>query len=279
MFLSTLRIVMPYPSLLLGNSGDRTLVISDLHMGWEVQLSEQGIHIPSQMTRMLNRLLKIMELTRPKTLVILGDVKHTVARVELEEWRDIPRFFEALTGRVPNIMVVPGNHDGNLEALTPMGVKICSPSGIVVDGVGLLHGHAWPSPSLLECESLVMGHVHPTLFLKDSLGYGFAKQIWVKANLDVEEMIRSYLKYSRVEWKGGDAVDVFRERFGTSPKARRVVVMPSFNDLMGGKPLNRAGSTRGDYLGPLMKFMDLNEADIHLLDGSYMGRLKLLRLT
>jgi len=278
MFLSTLRIVMPYPSLLLGKPGDRTLVISDLHMGWEVQLSEQGIHIPSQMTRMLNRLLRIVELTRPKSLVILGDVKHTVSRVELEEWRDIPRFFEALTGKLSNIMVVPGNHDGNLEALTPVNVEICSSSGIVVDGVGLLHGHAWPSPSLLECESLVMGHVHPTLFLKDSLGYGFAKQVWVRAGFDVEGMMRSYLKYAGIEWKGGDATSVFRERFGVNPKTRRIVVMPSFNDLMGGKPLNRAGLTRGEYLGPLMKFMDLDEADVHLLDGSYMGRLKPLRL-
>lgn len=274
-----MRIVTPHPSLLLGRPGDRTLVISDLHIGWEVQLSEQGIHIPSQMTRMLNRLMEIIELTRPKTLVILGDVKHAVARVELEEWKDIPRFFEALAGKLSRVMVVPGNHDGNLEALTPKDVEICPSSGIMLDGVGLLHGHAWPSPSLLRCESLVMGHVHPTLFLKDSLGYGFVKQIWVKAGLDVEEMACSYLKYARIEWKGVDVREAFRERFGTDPKTRRLVVMPSFNDLMGGKPLNRAGSTRGEYLGPLMKLMDLKEADIHLLDGSYMGRLKLLRLT
>lgn len=277
MFLLKLKILTPYSALFLGKKSNTTLVVSDLHIGWEIQLSEQGIHVPSQMVRILNKLLQIIELANPKTLVILGDIKHTVSRVEMEEWRDIPQFFEGLMEKISNIMIVPGNHDGNLEALVPKEVEIHPSSGIVVDGVGFLHGHAWPSPKLIGCKGLVIGHIHPTMVLQDSFGYGSTKQVWVKTTLDMERLIPSYMKYLKIKCSENKALYEFQDRFKITPNSRRVVIMPSFNDFMGGKPLNRSRSTRGGYLGPLTKFMDLDEAEIHLLDGSFLGFLSQLR--
>ncbi|MCW3982051.1 MAG: metallophosphoesterase, partial [Candidatus Bathyarchaeota archaeon] len=73
--------VQPYPALVVRGKHRRLLVIADLHIGWEVALAQEGVYIPSQTPRILNRLQKIVKMTKPTRLIILGDVKHTVAKV------------------------------------------------------------------------------------------------------------------------------------------------------------------------------------------------------
>src|SRR5713101_9911875 len=113
------RPVADQPALLLERQGERVLVIADLHLGWEVTLARQGIHVPSQVPRLLDKLRKILAETHPNLLILLGDVKHAVAKVELEEWKYVPEFFDRLIEIIPDVEIVPGNHDGNLEPLTP----------------------------------------------------------------------------------------------------------------------------------------------------------------
>ncbi|HML02379.1 MAG TPA: metallophosphoesterase, partial [Candidatus Bathyarchaeia archaeon] len=110
-----LTFVEPYPALLLQSNRQRTLIIADLHLGWEVALAEKGIHVPSQMPKLLQRLISVIEQTRPHMLLLLGDIKHTITKTATEEWRDIPDFFETLTKKVADIRIILGNHDGNLE--------------------------------------------------------------------------------------------------------------------------------------------------------------------
>src|SRR5439155_26719828 len=115
----TVKPVADQPALLLEHKGERVLVIADLHLGWEVTLAHQGIHVPSQVPHLLSKLQNILDETHPNQLILLGDVKHAVAKVELEEWKYVPEFFESLVNFIQNVQVVPGNHDGNLEPLTP----------------------------------------------------------------------------------------------------------------------------------------------------------------
>src|SRR5438309_10631239 len=112
--------------------GERVLVVADLHLGWEVSLSHQGIHVPSQVPRLLEKLRKIINDTHPQQLILLGDVKHAVAKAELEEWKYVPEFFEGLVEIISDVHVVPGNLDGNLETLTPPSGKISSCDGIAL---------------------------------------------------------------------------------------------------------------------------------------------------
>ncbi len=103
----TVKPVADQPALLLERKGERVLVIADLHLGWEVTLAHQGIHVPSQVPRLLEKLRKILEETHPKLLVLLGDVKHAVSKVELEEWKYVPEFFDKLVEIIPEVEVVP----------------------------------------------------------------------------------------------------------------------------------------------------------------------------
>jgi metallophosphoesterase superfamily enzyme len=146
--LTQIEPVQPYPALLLQNESDKALVISDLHIGWERLLSQRGVHVPSQTPKIKNMLLQLIEECKPTRLIFLGDVKDAIAKVEMEEWRDIPEFFEAINKQVADIQVVVGNHDGNLEPLLPESIKIIPPTGAIFGDIGLFHGHAWPAPEL-----------------------------------------------------------------------------------------------------------------------------------
>jgi len=257
-------------------------VVADLHVGWEVALAQEGIHVPSQTRKFLDRLLHLIRLCDPGILVFLGDVKHTVAKVELEEWRDVPDLFEALTEKVPEIWVVPGNHDGNLEPLLPESVKIFPSTGVVLWDVGLFHGHTWPAPELLRCRSLVTGHVHPMVAFRDPMGFRITRQVWVKARCDGLRLAKSILNHQKIKVEE-DPEKQLRDKFNVRLRASKLLIMPSFNDFLGGQAVNRMAPGRGvgarQYIGPVLRSEspDIDNAELHLLDGTFLGRVSQLR--
>jgi len=276
--------LQPYPALLLRTRTQRTLIIADLHIGWEVALAQEGIHVPSQTPKMLNKLLQIIDLCKPSSLLFLGDVKHTIAKVELEEWRDIPELFEALTKEVNNVRVILGNHDGNLEPLLPEKVKILPSTGLAEGDVGFFHGNAWPAPELLACRSLVMGHVHPTVTFRDPLGFRITTQVWVKARLNSEKLAKAFLKSLGVKTEpDADVTMLLEQHAKVRMKASELFIMPYFNDFLGGRPINRSGPDRYsksvEYLGPVLRSgsVDLDNAETYLLDGTFLGTISQLR--
>ena len=280
----TVRPVADQPALLLQHKGERVLVIADLHLGWEVTLAHQGIHVPSQVPRLLDKLRKILAETHPKLLVLLGDVKHAVSKVELEEWKYVPEFFDSLVEIIPDVEVVPGNHDGNLEPLTPSSVKINKSNGMVLwDSVGLFHGHAWPAPPLLGCRFLVMGHLHPVVVFKDPLGFRITRQAWVRAKSDGEKLAAGVLRREDAKFEGDAAVEV-KKKFGVSVADADCIIMPSFNDYLGGQPINRnyqEGWTElyKEYMGPVLRSgaVDFENGEAYLFDGTFLGKVQDLR--
>jgi len=279
---TNLNPVTPHPALLLQNNSQNTLVIGDLHIGWEASLAEQGLHIPSQTPKLLERLGKIVEETDSVHLIILGDVKHTVERVELMEWRDIPIFFETLLELVDEVSVIPGNHDGNLEALVPRNVNILPTSGFTVDSeVGIIHGHAWPKPEILGCTNIVMGHLHPIIRLTDALYISTTHQVWLRTDSDGEVFAKGLLKHLKIKVED-DVSSTMKRQFGVTLTNPRCIFLPSFNNLLSGQTINRGledSRSEGPYLGPLLKSggVLLEDGDAYLLDGSYLGKLKSLQ--
>ena len=279
-----LRPVPPYPALLHRTKKQRTLVIADLHIGWEIALADQGIHVPSQTGKMLQKLLKLIDKCKPTNLLILGDVKHTIAKVETGEWRDIPEFFEALSQKVASVQVTLGNHDGNLEPLLPQKIQLFPQTGSVIDSVGYFHGNAWPAPELLGCHNLVMGHVHPTVAFRDPLGFRITAQVLVKAKLDGEKLARAFLKSMGVKMESNiSTAKLLRQHSNVNLKAAELFIMPYFNEFLGGRPINRSSRDRYakavDYLGPVLRSgsVDFNNAEIYLLDGTFLGTVNQLR--
>lgn len=278
--------VIPYPALTItDDEAGKILVISDTHIGWEASLAEDGIHIPSQTSKLLKKLEEIILTENPDCLIILGDVKHTVEKISLEEWREIPLFLEKVKSIVKDVRIIPGNHDGDINMLTPNGVKIESTQGLIIGDSGLFHGHAWPSMEILKCKIMVIGHVHPTVMFRDHMGYKVTSQVWVKAPCNIENLTKAILRKYRVKVNIGDTVEIrdflIRE-FSIEPKVENLIIMPSFNNFLGGRAINRISIMRDEllkeFIGPVLRSgsVNLDEAEIYLLDGTFLGTLKQL---
>ncbi len=275
--------LIPYPCALIKTRKTRILVITDLHIGWEIALSQKGIHVPSQTPKLLQKLKNLVSMYKPEKLLILGDVKHTVATARASEWQDIPDFFDDLKGHIKKIQIIRGNHDGNLEPLLPENIEILSATGTIAGEVGLFHGHCWPSPALLKCKTLMMGHVHPIVAFRDPAGFRITRQVWVKAECDGTKLAEILLQKHRVKIEKS-IEETLRKHYRFKLEASQLFIMPSFNDFLGGKPLNKrkasgTGKASWRIMGPVLRSeaVDMENSEIYLLDGTLVGTLNQLR--
>jgi putative SbcD/Mre11-related phosphoesterase len=277
-----LNLLLPQPAALVKKSKTKTLLITDPHIGWEMQLQEKGIHIPSQTPKILNKLTAIIREYKPDKLVILGDVKYTVVSHEFGEWQDIPDFFIKLSCYISNIAVVRGNHDANLESLLPDNVEFLPATGAVIGDVGVFHGHKWPSPALLGCKTLVMGHLHPVVVFRDPTGFKIMRQVWMKAKCDPEALAKILLQKSGVK-NAGSVAETLKKNYNIKAKATEIYIMPSFNDFLGGRPINETRPRKEigseALIGPVLRSeaVDVDESELYLLDGTFLGTLNQLR--
>ena len=242
------------PALMIKAAGESALIVADLHLGIEGELASKGISLPSQIPKVKERLLGLIEAHKPDRLIFLGDVKHNVPIASWQEWRELPKFFEELA-KLVRVEVIRGNHDGYLEGMVSEGIVIHGAKGIVLGKrkrVGLMHGHTWPSPELLETKILIAAHNHPAIEFRDKLWARVTEPIWLRAKLDQSK----FPKKLQAQIKRGPP---------------ELLVMPAFSELVGGAAVNRA--IPEELLGPMFKAgaVRLDEAWAYLLDGTYLG--------
>ena len=222
----------------------RLLVVADLHFGIEADLAAHGLHFRSRSADRLERLLKIIDAADPDMLILLGDIKHSIPSLTRQEFNELPGILDALRSRIP-LKVFPGNHDIGIERYLA-GHELQPKDGIILDGVGYLHGHMYPSP-LLAGHLMVIGHHHPQFSLKDEVGCALQTPAYLRAGLDT-----------------------IRLGMGPDPKdatPTRVLFMPSFNEIAG-YDISRIIN---DPFSPLSRCMKKEGADIILADGTYIG--------
>jgi len=264
--------------LIIEDEKQKILIVTDLHIGWEVPLVKKGIHIPSQSSKLTANLLKLIRDNNPDQLCLLGDIKQAVSKISLGEWRDVPDFFESIEREVSDITITLGNHDGGLKALTPRSVTICPSSGTIIDmdsRIGLFHGHAWPSPKVLSSDIILMGHIHPVIRFRDSLGLWTVRQVWLRSLCDGEKLVGAYIKSRKLKMVG-NIMDAFEQKFGIKVGNPRLIIMPAFNDLIGGLSVNRVEK---HLLGVLLRSgaVTLDDCESYLLDGTFIGAIGHLR--
>ena len=126
-----IRLLTPWPAL-LADIGEKVLIVADLHIGLEYELSKAGVNIPYQTERIQGELLALCREHKPDRLVIAGDVKHGVPVTSFQEKRELPTLFEVLLREVPRIDVTRGNHDGSIQDLATKGVEIHGSKGIIL---------------------------------------------------------------------------------------------------------------------------------------------------
>lgn len=245
-------------ALRIASRKKRTLAVGDLHLGISAELADKGIEIPSRIPKIQKRILEVVGNEKANRVFFLGDVKHNIPVTSWQEWENLPDFFSELSKKV-KVEIVPGNHDGDIEGLIPKDVTLHEAKGTTIyDGeVGLVHGHAWPDSELFGAEMIIIGHNHPVIEFKDELGARVTEPAWIRTKLKPENLPEELQK--EVE------------------KVPEVMIVPAFSKLVGGGAINREIPER--LLGPMFKSnaINLEEAEVYLLDGTFLGELKNLR--
>jgi len=219
------------------------LIVGDTHFGMEDKLRRSGVHAGNFSEIILERLEKLLDETKAKKLILLGDVKENITTVDSITSRIISKLKMKI-----EVIIVRGNHDGGIE-VTGVGIKPAE--GFVYEGLGLTHGHSWPAKELLMCDYLVCGHQHPMVKLHDKLGKFHSEPVWVIADVNPDKMKEHY------------------EDFNPNIK---LVLMPAYNPLVG----SAINFPTKKQLGPILnnKLFKLDHALLFRLDGPSLGELK-----
>jgi len=247
--MTKMKILHPHPAVLL-EADQRYIVVSDLHIGFESELSGRGINISSEkyMDEMLNELSAIIKKEEPDVLVLLGDIKSSVHTITKAEWRNIPDFLHKLS-KMCKVFLIPGNHDGNIRHLVPREIRMMGGKGMVLDDTLLIHGHTMPSKTSSTIKRIVMGHIHPIFVKQGSVLSG--QRVWVYLKADKQQI------------------------FSNSKGMLDIVVLPSFNSYFYYSMQSRA--YRKSISPIVSKVMQkVSKAMVLTLDGSIVGNESLL---
>ncbi|MDG6220693.1 MAG: hypothetical protein QCI38_04510 [Candidatus Thermoplasmatota archaeon] len=232
----------------LFSSKEKMLVAADLHIGIEREFAESGVTVPDQRPVLEAGILEAARVVGAKRVLLLGDVKHKVPNISFAEERSVPLFMRRLLEDL-EVHVVPGNHDGRLSSLLPKDVVLHPSVGVVFGKTGFFHGHCWPSHGVMGCKTVVMGHVHPSVELRDEIGTGIVMSCWVRT------------KFLEDKGEAGKKYAVWPEE---------LVVMPAMSTLRRGTPVNVSG-----MIGPLARSgtLESGSQSLYLLDGTNLGML------
>lgn len=243
MDISQIQPIIGEPALFLKNK--KILVLADLHIGIDIELINYGINQTEHTIKMIRHLISICEKQKPKKIIILGDIKHNIPNTTYLERKDVKKFLNKIKN-MGSIHIVPGNHDGFIEKIAPSNIKIHSSKGFIIENIGFIHGHRWPSDDIMNCKQIIMAHMHPCIYFKDRLNHKTYEPCWIKTNFLQKKL---------------------KEKYPNS-KNPLVLIIPAFNELCGGISVNE-----GKIIRPLGKILNLEQADIYLLDGTNIGSI------
>tara|TARA_B110000014_G_scaffold68083_1_gene46525 strand:+ start:607 stop:1356 length:750 start_codon:yes stop_codon:yes gene_type:complete len=243
-----IRISKSEPVLIIEGQ-KRYMVITDLHIGFEDKFTLNKIEMGknSPINEIINKIKNLIQIEEPETLILLGDVKSSIRKISNTEWSDIPKFFEEIKKYV-DLILIPGNHDANIQQLIPNDVTITNSIGLVIDDILLTHGHTVPTENFASVKKIVMGHIHPVFFDKSSLLNG--KRVWISLKTAKEQI------------------------FPSSSGELEITIMPSFNPYFYATEKKSYKKSISPLIGRLKKITD---AKIITLDGTIIGSKSILK--
>ncbi len=148
----------------------KVLILADTHLGFEEEMAEKGMYIPRfQLRRLMEVLEQSLSLVNVREVVIAGDFKHRFSGLGKIERRELVEVLTYLQSRVDRIVVVRGNHDNYLPLLR----RKFNFELVEYYRLGrylIIHGHKKVGLEEGSWDVLIMGHEHPSIVLRDSVG-------------------------------------------------------------------------------------------------------------
>jgi len=236
------RIIPSKPALILEGK-KKSLIVTDIHIGFENSLASNEIFIGKNSTinETIQELSEIIDTENPDSVILLGDIKSSIKSISRNEWNEVPMFFEKIREKC-DVTLVPGNHDANIQRLVPDNISMISSTGMVEENILLTHGHTMPSENFSHVDKIIMGHIHPVFFQEDSVMNG--QRVWVSIKTEKEKIFPN---------KSGEL---------------EIIIIPSFNKYF-------YATHRKKYkksISPIIdKIKTVSSARIVTLDGAIIG--------
>ena len=145
----------------------QTLVVSDIHMGYEEALNKKGILIPRrQFPDTMKRFEKICAEIEAKQyplkqIIINGDLKHEFGRISETEWRHTLKLIDFFAKYTKNIKLVKGNHDTILEPIANKRPFVEFVDSVSLGDILILHGDIIKNELITsKVKTIIIGHEH-----------------------------------------------------------------------------------------------------------------------
>lgn len=190
-----------------------TLVITDIHLGYETSMQKRGVLIPKvQIKQVKDDLTSLLAKTNPKQVVINGDLKHDFGTISEQEWREILQLVDIVQEKA-ELILIQGNHDAIMKVIArKKNLKLCD--YYIVDDYFICHGDKlFEVEEFDSCKHVVIGHDHPAFMLRD-----------------------------------GPKTEKFKCYMITSYEGKELIVLPSFTTLNEGTNIEEAR-----FLSPYLK--------------------------
>lgn len=143
-----------------------TLIIADLHIGYEEALAKQGILVPKfQFKDIIKNLEK--NLKKAHTIIINGDLKHEFGTISEQEWRETLKVIDLLSKYCEKIVLVRGNHDTILRPIArKRNLEIVD--HISIGNIYICHGDEIPKDEeFKKAKTIIIAHEHPAISLRE----------------------------------------------------------------------------------------------------------------
>ena len=223
---------------------DSTLVIADVHIGYEEALNKQGILVPrlqfEEMAQRVERIFSLLKNNKIERIVVNGDLKHEFGTISEQEWRNSLKFLDLLAKHCDEIILIKGNHDAIIGPIAKKrNVNVKEFFWIPSKKILIAHGNKIPNQQLLkDVSTIIIGHEHPTVSLKE------------------RPRVEQYKCFLKGKYEG-----------------KNLIVQPSFNNIVNGTDI-----LRDEILSPFLQ-QNLDNFDVFIVEDKVydFGKLRNLR--
>ena len=241
------RIIPSKPALIVKGI-KKNLIVTDIHIGFENSMVSNKIFIGKNSTinETIQELSEIIDVEKPNSVILLGDIKSSIKNISKSEWSEVPLFFEKIKQKC-DVILIPGNHDANIQKLVPDDITMISSTGMVDENVLFTHGHTMPSENFSHVEKIIMGHIHPVFFQEDSVMNG--QRVWVSLKTEKKKI------------------------FPSTSGELEIIIVPSFNRYF-------YATHRRTYkksISPIIERLEILSAKIVSLDGIILGNESIIK--
>ena len=166
---------------------DSTLIIADVHIGFEEALNKQGIFVPrihfEEIVSRVKTILGRLNGQGISRIIINGDLKHEFGTISEQEWRNTLKFLDLLLLQCNEVILIKGNHDSILGPIAKKrNIRILEHFVLTYEfkrpankssnkhgknRILITHGDKIPDENLLkDASTIIIGHEHPAISLK-----------------------------------------------------------------------------------------------------------------